>query len=193
VREAAAGGVALDDAARDARRRVEDRARRESERTPSEPLPRTGGAGVSEGARVRVAASGLNGVVLELRDDRATVEVGGIRLQVPTSGLVLTNEPAPRGERVPSRQSAWTGPDVEASTEVDLRGLRAEDVAGRLNPAIDAAVQAALPSLRVIHGKGTGVLREVVTEIMSGDPRIRSIRPGGIGEGGTGVTVAELR
>jgi DNA mismatch repair protein MutS2 len=75
---------------------------------------------------------------------------------------------------------------------VHLLGLRAEEVAGRLFPALDAAVQAGLPSLRVVHGKGTGVLREVVVELLEQDSRVISHRPGRMGEGGGGVTVAEL-
>ncbi|MFW5947429.1 MAG: Smr/MutS family protein [Gemmatimonadota bacterium] len=53
-------------------------------------------------------------------------------------------------------------------------------------------MQAGLPSFRIIHGKGTGVLREVVAELLDRDPRITTYRPGRIGEGGAGVTVVEL-
>ena len=193
LRAAAEGGVpAVEDAARTARSRVEQRARREAERTPSERPDEAAPVDVHEGAHVRITASGLHGVVVELRDERATVEVGGLRVQVPTAGLAIADAPQQTRQRDRPR-GGWSAPDIEAATEVDLRGLRAEDVESRLNPALDAAVQAALPSLRIIHGKGTGALREVVNEIMAADPRIRSYRPGGLGEGGTGVTVAELR
>jgi DNA mismatch repair protein MutS2 len=170
---------------------VEQRARLEVERAPAEPAARGPAAPLVEGAHVRITASGLQGIVIELRDNRATVEVGGLRIQVPASGLSVTDAPAQPQRRL--TPSAWSLPDVDASPEVDLRGMRAEDVAAQLNRAVDAAIQTDLPSLRIIHGKGTGALREVVTEILKGDGRIRSFRPGGVGEGGTGVTVAELR
>ena len=48
------------------------------------------------------------------------------------------------------------------------------------------------PEYEIIHGKGTGALRQVVTDLLRADPRVRSFRAGGIGEGGVGVTVAEL-
>ncbi|MGH7464168.1 MAG: endonuclease MutS2, partial [Longimicrobiales bacterium] len=185
------GASAVEEAARTARSRVEQRARREAERMPHEQTENVA-ADVREGSHVRITASGLQGVVVELRDERATVEVGGLRVQVPTAGLTSAEAPQKVKQR-PQVRGGWSAPDLEASTEVDLRGLRAEEVASRLNPAIDAAVQSALPSLRIIHGKGTGALREVVMEIMSADHRIRSFRPGGLGEGGTGVTVAELQ
>jgi DNA mismatch repair protein MutS2 len=186
------GTAAVDEAAHEARRRVEERARREAERTPRDGEAHKASVDVCEGSHVRVVASGLTGVVVELRDERATIEVGGIRMQVATSGLEAVAAPQPVRQRTQQR-GGWTAPDSEPATEVDLRGLRADEVPGVLNPAIDAAVQAAFPALRVIHGKGTGALREVVTEIMRSDHRVRSFRAGGIGEGGTGVTVAELR
>jgi DNA mismatch repair protein MutS2 len=111
-------------------------------------------------------------------------------VQLPVTELTVVDAPPDRP--APRQRGGWSAVDIDASPEVDLRGLRAEEVAARLNPALDAAVQAALPSLRIIHGKGTGALREVVTEIMSADGRVKSFRPGGLGEGGTGVTVAEL-
>jgi DNA mismatch repair protein MutS2 len=188
---AEAGSAELDEAARVARRRVEERARRESERTPVSPLARGLGDTVTEGAHVRIEASGLQGVVVELRDGRATVEVGGLRMQVPVAGLSVVAAPQPAKQR--RQEVAWNAPDLDVSTEVDLRGVRAEEVAGRLQPALDAAIAADLPSLRIIHGKGTGALREVVGELLKTDGRIRTYRPGGVGEGGTGVTVAELR
>jgi DNA mismatch repair protein MutS2 len=188
---ASAGEPAVDDAARAARSRVEERARREAERTPRDRAAQGSGGDVREGSHVLMSESGLQGVVVELRDERATVEVGGLRVQVAAAGLTLTD--APRKAKQTQLRAAWSAPDLDAAHEVDLRGLRAEEVAARLNPALDAAVQAALPSLRIIHGKGTGALREVVTEIMSSDRRVKSFRPGGLGEGGTGVTVVELQ
>ncbi|HKJ91788.1 MAG TPA: endonuclease MutS2 [Longimicrobiales bacterium] len=205
LREAVAGGAgadALEEEARRARHRVEEAARKQAEKAPA---PGAVDAGVpaelAEGAWVRVPATGAKGRVVELRDGRATVETGGLRMDVPAATLEPVDEPAGGsrpthgGAGAPAGASGgpgWTGPELEASTEVDLRGLRADEVAGRLQPALDAAVRAALPSLRIIHGKGTGALREVVSELLRADRRVRTQRAGGPGEGGSGVTVAEL-
>ena len=190
--DAAAG---LKEAARSARRRVEQAAHRQTEKTPEEVRARrAAGAALREGARVRIAATGATGTVIELKNGRATVESKGVRLQVRASGLEpLSAAEAEAEDRKPRVSNvAWTAPEVNARPEVDLRGLRAEEVAGVLQPALDAAIQADLASLRIIHGKGTGALREVVTELLRSDPRIKGSRPGGLGEGGVGVTVAEL-
>ncbi len=203
LREAVGAGMdaaAFEEAARTARRRVEQAARKQLERTPElaaeavaaaaedgrEPVP---------GGRVRIAATGAVGTVVEIRDGRATVETGGMRLQVPVKGLVAL-EPEAQRERRPAGAAGlavgWSAPEVEARPEVDLRGLRAEDAAGEVERAVDEAVRADLATLRIIHGKGTGALREVVAQTLRADRRVKSFRPGVPAEGGTGVTIAEL-
>lgn len=194
MREQASGTEELDEAARLARRRVEQAAQKQAERTPETgPIGEAveNGAPVTVGGRVRIAATGATGTVIELRDGRATVETGGLRLQVPTKGLV-----ALEAEAEPKRSSAgsggWSAPEVEASPEVDLRGLRVEEVETPLISALDAALLADLPSLRIIHGKGTGAVRERVTELLEDYSPVQSFRLGEPREGGTGVTIAEL-
>jgi DNA mismatch repair protein MutS2 len=181
-----------------ARSRLEQTASRQAKRVRTKAAKPERGATPSfaEGERVRVEAMDTTGTIVELRDDRATVEVRGVRMQVAVDSLSRVTEP--EAEKSPARSTAargsgWAGPDFDASSEVDLRGMRADESIAKLASALDAAIQAALPALRIIHGKGTGALREVVTEELRGDRRVKSFRPGGIGEGGTGVTVAELR
>lgn len=145
------------------------------------------------GGRVRIAATGAVGTVVEIRDGRATVETGGLRLQVPVKGLVAL-EPEPEPSRRPAAAGAvgWSAPEVDARPEIDLRGLRAEEAVGEVERAVDAAVRADLTTLRIIHGKGTGALREVVAQTLRADRRVKSFRLGMPSEGGTGVTIVEL-
>jgi DNA mismatch repair protein MutS2 len=79
-----------------------------------------------------------------------------------------------------------------ARTEVDLRGLRVDEMETELSRALDQAVVGGLSELRIIHGKGTGALRARAGELLSGDSRVREFRTGRPTEGGTGVTVAVL-
>jgi DNA mismatch repair protein MutS2 len=83
-------------------------------------------------------------------------------------------------------------PEVEARSEIDLRGLRAGEIEDVVMHAVDSAVRADLKSLRIIHGKGTGALRERVAEMLRKESRVTSFRLGAWNEGGAGVTVAEL-
>ena len=214
------GDVAeFEEAATAARRRVEEAATRQSERAPDQPEKSRKAPSLEPGAHVRVAATGARGTVVEVRDGRATVEIKGLKLDVKVADLERIGAPeesggsgsdagwggARSGARSVSgartrgasaggggARGGWSGPTPDASTEVHLRGLRAEEVAGTLHPALDAAIQAGLPSLTIVHGKGAGILREVVSELLNADPRITSYRTGEIGEGGSGVTVVEL-
>jgi DNA mismatch repair protein MutS2 len=80
-----------------------------------------------------------------------------------------------------------------ATSEVSLRGLRIDEAEAALLRALDGAIQADLPSLRVIHGKGTGALRQLVHQILDGDPRVAHFALAPSNQGGTGVTIAEFR
>ena len=127
--------------------------------------------------------------MLELRGGRAIIDADGVRLTVPVEELEADEEPSPPRMR---GHGTLRMPLLEARPEVDIRGLRADEVEVLLVPAIDAAIQADLPLLRIIHGKGSGALREVVRDLLAGDRRIPSFRLGGHEEGGSGVTLVEL-
>jgi DNA mismatch repair protein MutS2 len=195
---AAADEAAVAEASRSARRRVEEAAHQQRERAPrSAPRPRSPvvGGELRVGARVRIESLGRTGTLLEIRDSKAVVEAGGLRMQLPTEDLTMLPPGDQPGDvsKPASRPSVgrYQG-DFEASTEIDLRGLRPDDLALRLGRALDNAVLAGLPSFRIIHGKGTGVLRAEVEELLRRDPRIATFRPGDRFEGGTGVTVVEF-
>jgi len=70
--------------------------------------------------------------------------------------------------------------------------MRAAELDEIVFQALDAAIRADLPSLRIIHGKGTGALRERVAEMLRKDTRVKTFRLGAWNEGGAGVTVAEF-
>jgi DNA mismatch repair protein MutS2 len=143
----------------------------------------------SIGSWVEVASlGGRTGRVLELRDADAVVAVGSLKMTVPLRTLSLSRQTAPV-EPVPVIAEV---PEATAAPEIDLRGMRADEAEERVMYALDAAVRADLPSLRVIHGKGTGALRERVAEMLRKDSRVKHFRLGAWNEGGAGVTIAEL-
>jgi DNA mismatch repair protein MutS2 len=76
---------------------------------------------------------------------------------------------------------------------LDLRGQRVEETVDRLDKYLDDAFLAGMPFVRIIHGKGTGALRQAVREQLHGHPLVKSHRSGEDGEGGSGVTVAYLK
>jgi DNA mismatch repair protein MutS2 len=187
-----------DEAARDARKRVEtlandqgrelDRLARETETEPERHNP----AEVSIGDFVEVETlGGRVGRVVEIRDAEAVVAVGVMKLALPRSSL----RPTQRETAAPEVAVAIRGdlPEVEAASEIDLRGLRVGEVDDIVMHAVDAAIRADLKTLRIIHGKGTGALRERVTEMLRKESRVTNFRLGAWNEGGAGVTVVEFR
>ena len=143
------------------------------------------------GDRVRLVDGDLKGVVAEVRDDRAVIDASGIRMQVNVANLELME----RGEGAQDASSgsvSWKAPDGPVRTEVDLRGLRAEEVDQTLLRSIDDAILSDLAELRIIHGKGTGAVRARVNALLKDDGRVSSFRTGGRTEGGAGVTVASF-
>jgi DNA mismatch repair protein MutS2 len=196
-----AGAEAVEDAGREARQKAEQLAgqqTRELERLEREeanvarratltaPSPP---ATIEAGSYVEVSSlGGRVGRVVEVRDGSALVAVGAVKMSVPVKSLRTAEAPATEAA------VAWTGdlPEVHAHPEIDVRGMRADEVETIVMQALDAAVRADLRSLRIIHGKGTGALRDRVAEMLQKDSRVQSFRLGAYNEGGTGVTVAEL-
>ncbi|MBZ0268401.1 Smr/MutS family protein, partial [bacterium] len=84
-------------------------------------------------------------------------------------------------------------PDVHAPMEIDLRGRTVEEATQEVDRTLDGLIMAGSHWLRIIHGKGTGALRGAITEQLAEDPRVKSFRLGEPHEGGSGVTIADLR
>ena len=92
----------------------------------------------------------------------------------------------------PPPTSTASPPAVDAATEISLLGLRASDAEPLLVKALDDAVLADLPYLRVIHGKGTGALRQLVHDVLSADGRVKRFGFAPPNQGGSGVTLVEF-
>ncbi|NUQ92657.1 MAG: endonuclease MutS2, partial [Gemmatimonadaceae bacterium] len=149
-----------------------------------------GDGAVREGDVVEVATlGGRTGRVVDVRDDEAVVAVGVMKLAVPLGSLRRAANQQPQERAVTLVGDA---PEVHAATEIDLRGMRADEAEVAVMHGLDSAIRADLKELRIIHGKGTGALRAIVNEMLRKDTRIRGFRAGAWNEGGTGVTIAEL-
>ena len=79
-----------------------------------------------------------------------------------------------------------------AASELDLRGMDAIEAVNTLDQFLDTAILSKLPSVRIIHGKGTGVLRKAVQDRLRHNRQIQGFRLGTFGEGEDGVTIVEL-
>lgn len=161
---------------------------------PAEPL--------KVGERVRLANLNTEGIITSLGKEEAEVRVGNLRVRARLEDLRRQeedeedNQPATE-ERLSAGQSSGVNLLSFAlasspSMELDLRGLTAEDALEKLEDYLDDAYLAGMPFVRIIHGKGTGKLRQVVRQALRSHPHVQSFEEGSEKEGGEGVTVVKL-
>ena len=172
-------------------------------RLETEPRPRVKGTAPEEiraGDHLWALSLGREVEVVREPDSsgRVVVEAEGVRVTLPRETLQI-----PGGEGMPSagtgsaraalRERTAIPEAVDAAVEIDLRGLRVEESLSRLESALDQAMLAGLKRLRVIHGKGTGALREAVQEYCRTHDAVSDAQIAEQWEGGTGVTVITLK
>ncbi|MDD4230879.1 MAG: endonuclease MutS2 [Dehalococcoidales bacterium] len=139
----------------------------------------------------------LNDLAMEARviafnssTGQVTAESGSLRFTVDSTSVSKVKA---QGE---GKEKTYTGrtriPRQHVSMELDLRGKRADEVELELESYLDSAIGANLDSARIIHGYGTGVVRQIVRDYLSRQKLVKSFRPGENDEGGDGVTVVKL-
>jgi DNA mismatch repair protein MutS2 len=146
---------------------------------------------IEVGDRVFVASLQAGGEVLAITPNgEADVQLGKFRLKLPLKRLELRQKAV---KETPSSVKFRGGAMVASpGLELDLRGDRVEEGLDKLERYLNDASLARLPWVRIIHGKGTGAMRDAVRSVLKGHPLITSARSGDHGEGGDGVTVAKL-
>ncbi|MCS6843954.1 MAG: Smr/MutS family protein [Caldilineales bacterium] len=167
----------------------------QQEEPPAEETP------LAPGETVWIPSLQASAQVLKVDGDEAELQIGSFRMRLPVQRLERrgVGQAAPVGVARPrslpqpsvvERSSSVAPPQV--GMELDLRGSTVEEMLPRLQKYLDDAYLAMLPWVRIIHGKGTGVLRAAVRKELSKHPLVKSLREGEPGEGGDGVTVAYL-
>jgi DNA mismatch repair protein MutS2 len=137
---------------------------------------------VREFPQTGVALSGLG------EDGRVDIQFGSIRMKIGAERIERVEGPQER----PQERVAVPAIRPSAPIELDLRGKRAEEALMAFEGYIDDAFRAGLPFVRIIHGKGTGALRQAVREALRDHPLVRKFEAAPPEQGGEGVTVAVL-
>ena len=175
------------------------------ETAAEEPLPEpAGGRTWKVGDRARSRSGGWEGRIaaLEKGGRRATLEAGGLRVTVEVDDLVpALGAPTSVGGGASLRDGPGAATNAASlrlerartvASSLDLRGARVEEALETLDRYLDDAGVAGLGSATIIHGLGTGALRDAVRTAAAAHPLVRSVRPGERGEGGDGATVVTL-
>ncbi|QHZ49159.1 endonuclease MutS2 [Bacillus sp. NSP9.1] len=144
------------------------------------------------GDEVKVLTFGQKGTLLEKTGaDEWNVQIGILKMKVKEKDLEFVKS-APEPEKQKSI-AAVKGKDYHVSLELDLRGERYENALHRVEKYLDDAVLAGYPRVSIIHGKGTGALRKGVQDLLKSHRNVKNSRFGEAGEGGSGVTIVELK
>jgi DNA mismatch repair protein MutS2 len=158
------------------------------------------------GDKVRVRTIKMDGVITAMSDTDFEVQLGNLRVRARTHDIHRIGDPEPvaaedAAKTVLVRQGPATKKEKTAASatfypspgmELDLRGQRVEDALEALDRYLESAFLAGLPFVRIIHGKGTGRLRQVIREALGQSSHVKSWEAGGDKEGGEGVTVAKM-
>ena len=154
-------------------------------------------APVKVGEKVRVKENGMVGEVTKVSAKAVVVVIGNISSKMPLDKVerITSNEfkTAVKENSKPvsliKYDSSISERKLNFSTEIDLRGERLNDAIEKVTRYIDDAVMLGISSVRIIHGKGTGVLRDEIQKLVRTMPGVASARDEHIQFGGTGVTI----
>jgi DNA mismatch repair protein MutS2 len=167
-----------------------DRFRHEEPEGPSPAAASTRPAVV--GDRVSIGSLGLEGTVVLVHDHDAEIDVRGKRFRTHTGELRVLDT-ADRPQPVPVRVNVQVQPRENLSSELLLVGNTVDQAIDRIEKFLDESLLTDRRTVRLIHGFGTGRLREAIFEFLHRHPLVTSVRTASQEEGGGGVTIAELK
>jgi len=185
-------------------KRIIKKARTELDRvaaTLPESAPAAAGApaDLAPGDRVKVPHLGLKGQVTEVRGDKVGILADGLRLNVDRDAIERTSvggaQATDSEAKIRDQAGAWTWEqdDPGIPPELDLRGQRAEEAWEKVDRLIDRALPVGLDQVTIVHGIGTGRLREFLLAKLKADSRVGEVHPSGERQNNFGASVIHLR
>jgi len=170
-------------------------------------LPGEAPSSVEKGKEYFIPSLGITGTAISepSKSGEVKMQSGKIKVTVKADQLrVVTKDQqtaTPKPQKRKSRQPVVSDNKLRqmrfdrassTSSELMLIGMRGEEALSRLERYIDDCSLGGIKDIRIVHGKGTGALRSIVTDFLARDPRVESYRAGAFGEGDDGVTIARL-
>jgi DNA mismatch repair protein MutS2 len=150
------------------------------------------------GDKVLMTGNQSVGEILELNDKNAVVAFGQIRTSVSREKLQkITNNEAKKVQRtynqtLPNINKGLSEKRLNFKTEIDVRGQRGEEALQTIQAFVDDAIMLNFSELRILHGKGNGILKEMIRNYLKSEPIVKSVRDEHVQFGGAGITVVEL-
>jgi DNA mismatch repair protein MutS2 len=151
------------------------------------------------GDRVHLRNLKTDGEVLDIGDDIVEVQIGKMRVKVDLrniersgKGTAPSKTKAVREERQAVESSSSISLQPSPGVELHLRGLRGDEALEQLDRYLDSAYASGLPFARIVHGKGTGTLRQLVRQALGASPLVARWENAMDNEGGEGVTIVHF-
>jgi DNA mismatch repair protein MutS2 len=144
------------------------------------------------GDTVYLRSLGTEGILQDLGEREAEVQIGRLRVRASVEDLAPARPVAGPQRSAGPASSPRVVQEISSSMEVDLRGLPVDEALDVLEQRLDSAYLSGLPFVRVIHGKGTGRLRQAIRRELRDNPYAAGFEAGKDAEGGEGVTVVKL-
>jgi DNA mismatch repair protein MutS2 len=176
---------------------IAEEVKQRRKRKKAEPSPVAPARQLQPGDRVRLRTLGMNGVVTAVAEDEVEVQAGALRVRAEIADIQLVNKAGKAMEDETSGSYSHEGRislvHPSPGMELDLRGQTSQEGLSRLASYLEDAYLAGLGMVRIIHGKGTGRLRDAVRKGLDRSKRVKSWEQGLDNEGGEGVTIAHLK
>ena len=153
---------------------------------------------ISVGDTVKIKTSGAKGKVLEIKGNSVDVALGNLRTTVKLKDLQLTQEATQKTQKFSFNIVSSNNSDIvherskNFKLQIDVRGMRADEALQAVSYYIEDAIMLDAGTVRILHGTGTGVLRQVIREYLRTVPQVKNFRDEHVDFGGAGITVVEV-
>ena len=153
------------------------------------------------GDNVRLKGQTVVGQILELKGRNAVVAMGSVRTSVKTDRLEPASQQEADAQKADNRtytyisretQEAIVEKKLNFKQDIDVRGMRGAEAIQAVTFFIDDAVLLGISRVRILHGTGNGILRNLIREYLHANPAVRSARDEHVQFGGAGITVVDL-
>jgi DNA mismatch repair protein MutS2 len=146
---------------------------------------------------VRLTGQETAGQVIEIKGNKITVALGQLRSVVNRNKLEVISHNEIKKSRIENRASSGIYAEINErklkfKPNIDVRGMRAEEALEKVREFLDEAIMVDAKELRILHGKGNGILRELIQNYLKTEPGVRNCRDEHIQFGGSGITIVEL-
>jgi DNA mismatch repair protein MutS2 len=149
------------------------------------------------GCWVRITDQKTTGQVIEIKGSKITVALGQLRSVVNRNKLEIVSHNEIKRSLIENRSASGIYAEINErklkfKPNIDVRGMRAEEALEKVREFVDEAIMVDAKELRILHGKGNGILRELIQSYLKTEPGVRNCRDEHIQFGGSGITIVEL-